>query len=69
MSSEGEGMLAPNGVERYSIKAMCHDVFACRHLFISDLTVLTAYSVGLLKWWYPEERVTTILSCLQNSIN
>ena len=69
MSSEGDRMFAPNGVEIYSIKAMCHDVFACRHLFISDLTVLTAHSTGLLEWWYLEERVTTILSCLQNSIN
>ena len=39
MSCEGDGMFTPNGVERYSIKAIHHDVFACRHLFMSDLTV------------------------------
>ena len=50
MSCEGDGMFTPRGVERYSIKAIHHDVFAARHLFIKDLTVFTAHSAGLLDW-------------------
>ena len=49
INSDGEGMLEDKGVERYSSKAVCHKVFAAKHLFIKDLIVFTACSAGLLE--------------------
>ena len=47
LSSEGDGVLASNGVDRYSNKASLHDCLAKTQHFIRPFTVHMALSAGL----------------------